>query len=457
MMADIAGLEYTKLLYAADGSLAPGAKEKYPSDITDVIVVSHGWHVDPGDANSWYHQLIGNLVTEAGTQWTADKRVFGVIGIFWPSDKFRDDLSAEGFVQIPADIGAGAAASFGDADESRLIKQARSLADFLQIEDVEAFIEEVQLAAAGNGRNGDAAVLVHRLQQTVLSAPDGGSPATTAIRDEAEREHAELLDRGNAREIIAALATQGVPGCLDVSTAGGAAAALAETDQGAALGVLSGIRAGVVRLLNQFAYFEIKARAGAIGTALGGRLAKATALDGVRIHLVGHSFGARLVTAAALAMKDQPASSLTLLQGALSHNSLGTGIKHSGKTIDGAFRKVVADRLVIGPIAITHTWNDTAVGLAYPAASRVSGSIANAIGVTNWFGGPDDIYGGIGANGALRLAAGEGSASTFNGTGAPLLTPGHVNNLRCDFIQDHNDVGRASVARIIMAVTRLSI
>ena len=88
------------------------------------------------------------------------------------------------------------------------------------------------------------------------------------------------------------------------------------------------------------------------------------------IHLVGHSFGGRLVTAAA-AMLDPGGApvTMTLLQAAYSHNGLAE--KFDGKK-NGAFRTILQDGRISGPIVITHTKNDKAVGIAYPLASRVS-------------------------------------------------------------------------------------
>ena len=43
--------------------------------------------------------------------------------------------------------------------------------------------------------------------------------------------------------------------------------------------------------------------------------------DGKRVHLVGHSFGGRLMTAATAAAEGK-ISNLTLLEGAFSHNAL---------------------------------------------------------------------------------------------------------------------------------------
>ncbi len=51
---------------------------------------------------------------------------------------------------------------------------------------------------------------------------------------------------------------------------------------------------------------------------------------------------------------------------------------------------------VNGPILITHTKNDKAVGIAYPLASRINGVKTAALGDEN------DPYGGIGRNGAQK-------------------------------------------------------
>jgi len=49
---------------------------------------------------------------------------------------------------------------------------------------------------------------------------------------------------------------------------------------------------------------------------------------------------------------------------------------------------------VAGPILITHTANDKAVGIAYALASRISGQTGAALGDAT------DVFGGIGRNGA---------------------------------------------------------
>ncbi len=113
--------------------------------------------------------------------------------------------------------------------------------------------------------------------------------------------------------------------------------------------------------------------------------------DGRRIHLVGHSFGARAATAAANAT-NAPVHALVLLQGAFSH--YGFADNWDGQGADGLFRAV--PNRIHGPVVVTHTKNDKAVGLAYAIASRLAKQVAIDIG------GPGDRYGGIGRNGALK-------------------------------------------------------
>ena len=113
----------------------------------------------------------------------------------------------------------------------------------------------------------------------------------------------------------------------------------------------------------------MKRPAGVVGAALGSQVLRPvlSAHPGLPVQLVGHSFGARLVTAATQGTGGQPGAhiaSLSLLQAAYSHYGLAKDFE-PGRT--GGFRSVVADRVVSGPIVITHTKNDVAVGKAYPA------------------------------------------------------------------------------------------
>jgi pimeloyl-ACP methyl ester carboxylesterase len=201
----------------------------------------------------------------------------------------------------------------------------------------------------------------------------------------------------------------------------------------------------VARLLNQFTYFEMKKRAGVVGGGLARDLDK-DGLGNVALHLIGHSFGARLVTSAASRLKTIRPASMTLLQAAYSQNGLGIG---KLPVPEGAFRNVIAGKRVSGPIVITHTRNDKAVGIAYVIASRASGVTAAA------FGGPTDPFGGMGANGAQLVAAGEAVPLAMVSGAVPGLTSGVINNVLADaVIADHGDVTNPTVARLVLAAVR---
>jgi hypothetical protein len=182
---------------------------------------------------------------------------------------------------------------------------------------------------------------------------------------------------------------------------GGGAASLGPhgttTPAGGAAGlgdIFSGIKSGAIRFLNYLAYYEMKKRAGTVGQNGVGPMLDRLAGNVQRIHLVGHSFGCRVVTAAAAASTTDKLQSMSLLQAAFSHNGFS-------KSMNGFFRSVVDNHRIKGPIIITYTSNDRAVGIAYPVASRLAGTVASA------FGDANDKFGGLGRNGAQKMEQGE--------------------------------------------------
>jgi esterase/lipase superfamily enzyme len=229
-----------------------------------------------------------------------------------------------------------------------------------------------------------------------------------------------------------------------------------ESEGGAAgLGdIFSGIKAAANRVLNYATYYLMKERAGVIGRdgvskvvfQIMGKLPK------LKVHLIGHSFGGRVVTAAADALgtkaETKPAS-MSLLQAAFSHNGFAT--KFDGSR-DGFFRKVVTGQKVTGPIIITHTKNDKAVGLAYPIASKLSGVDASAIGDEH------DRFGGLGRNGALVQFTPEAKAGQLLPLGGSYsFTPGKLFNLEGSaFIGGHSEVTGKEVAAAVLNAIQVS-
>jgi pimeloyl-ACP methyl ester carboxylesterase len=197
--------------------------------------------------------------------------------------------------------------------------------------------------------------------------------------------------------------------------------------------------------LNITTYYEMKQRAGTVGVQglapLIDELAKRPQLR--HIHLVGHSFGARLVTAAAMASTTDKLRSLSLLQAAFSHN----GFSQSER---GYFRKVVDSKRLSGPIIVTYTPNDLAVGKAYAIASRLSGNSTSGLGDAN------DKFGGLGRNGALNMLPREVSdniTQLLETRQVYGFQTGTIYNLEgSDFIKSHSDVKGPQVAWAISQV-----
>jgi hypothetical protein len=212
-------------------------------------------------------------------------------------------------------------------------------------------------------------------------------------------------------------------------------------------GLISGSRAAVGRFLNQLTYYEMNKRFGIVGESLAREvLAKLSPARLIRLHLVGHSFGGRLVTAAANQLVP-PAKldlfSLTILQGAYSHNALARKINPG---LAGAFPLVVGKPT--GPIVITHTHNDLACTIAYAIASRLSR------GTTKSIGDASDEYGAMGANALQKLEPGAAEPDDTMRVFAPKR--GKVSTfLADDFIvktaevDAHNNVTNPTVERLL--------
>ena len=189
----------------------------------------------------------------------------------------------------------------------------------------------------------------------------------------------------------------------------------------------------------------MKERAGTIGAGpvneLLGRVRAANSK--LRIHLIGHSFGGRLVTAAAAGPKTFSPATLTLLQAAFSHNGFSANYDDRGTA--GFFRKVVDEGRVNGPILISHSDRDAAVGTAYPLASRINGEQASALGDAS------DRYGGIGRNGAVKTQeAVKGTLLDARAAGYT-FAKGKLFNLNADArIGGHSDICKPEVAYAIL-------
>jgi hypothetical protein len=357
-------------------------------------------------------------------------RTFATVRIFWPSKKFTDaDL-------IP---GGGAASAMAEQENAAAVARVldglkenserlgdRTLDPIRErtIESAKALIPRLATAEA---QREFVSLLRSLLDPSVKELDDASEGFFSAAP--------ETLFANASAPVVA---PAGVAGGGDPSvTGGGAAASLAD--------FLTGVQAAARRIANFATYYQMKSRAGRVGsTGVAKMLARVRLVNpGIRIHLVGHSFGGRLVTAAANAFPDNTERvSMSLLQAAFSHNGLSGGFGDHGDK--GFFRSVVDRKRISGPIIITHTKNDRAVGIAYPLASRIAGQNAAALGDQN------DPYGGMGRNGAQNTAEADNVATMGLPGTTYSFTPGRVHNIHADVITNHGDIKRMEVAYAVL-------
>ncbi|MFG3036691.1 serine-threonine protein kinase [Streptomyces sp. NPDC048330] len=207
--------------------------------------------------------------------------------------------------------------------------------------------------------------------------------------------------------------------------------------------------------LRQATYYVMKKRAGRVGEqGLGPLLGEvARSAPGLRVHLVGHSMGARLVAYAlrGLPAGARPVASVTLLQGAFSHYAFAARLPHdAGRS--GALRD--AQRLVRGPVVASYSRHDKALGVMYPLASRLAGDSASFSGLPAGVpGAGDPRWGAIGHDG-VRAVPGtvERTLEEALRTGVP--ASGCVNVDSAAVVGSHSDILRPELARLVVAAAR---
>jgi len=365
-------------------------------DLTDLLVLSHGWNSDRGQARllyQLYFRQVPVLLAQGGSQ----ARV-GTLGVVWPSKRWADEAEPTG------ELAGGGAAGLGDAavpapppPDPDLVED---LKDVFTGDDQRRALDELARLLAE--RPEDPAALA-RFQALM------GELTRTADDDPAGEDHGETaLLTDEPQEVFGRFA-DAVP-----QTGEGGAAGL-----GDAFGRLWN---GAKEALRQLTYFEMKKRAGVVGKqGLGPLLGRIHQADPeVRIHLLGHSFGARLVSFALAGLPDPANSqvkSLYLLQGAFSHFAFADALPMD-RSRGGALKGMAAR--VDGPLVASFSVHDLAVGKLYPLASLSARDDAAGL--------EDQLFrwGGIGHDGAQAVDA---TVATLGpvGTGYPFQRGRFVN------------------------------
>ncbi|MFF7778072.1 serine-threonine protein kinase [Streptomyces tanashiensis] len=212
---------------------------------------------------------------------------------------------------------------------------------------------------------------------------------------------------------------------------------------------------GAKEVLRQATYYVMKKRAGRVGEqGLGPLLGEvARAAPGLRIHLVGHSMGARLVAYAlrGLPAGVRPVVSLTLLQGAFSHYAFAARLPHDpGRS--GSLRDL--QHRVRGPVVACYSRHDTALGVMYPLASRLANDSESLTGTMSGLIGADDPrWGAIGHDGVRAVPEGvRRDLADVLREGVP--GSGCVSVDVADVVRSHSDICRPELARVVVSAAR---
>lgn len=414
-MADIAGISYFEVEFDKNGGIKRDVT--LPAGFTDLFVFSHGWNNDATEARDLYTKFFATFAKVAEAQFDLGAMKPAILGVFWPSKRFNENLAVSG----GPDSDAAAVGGAGDSAtkvENKLdeLKQLFSSAEEKQtLEEAKQLVPDLQDKATARRQ------FVQKIRSLVDPSAANDEDASNAFFDNDED---ELMDALNLR-LTASQADEEED--LAVAAIGAPRKRLDEVV--AAGNVLSGFFNSAVNLLNFTTYYEMKTRAGTVGSNGLAIVIDRLAPSVNAIHLIGHSFGGRVVTAAAAAAGNRKFKSMTLLQAAFSHNGFS-------KSMNGFFRKVVGEKKVSGPILITHSDKDRAVGIAYPLASRLNEDDRMTLGDAN------DRFGGIGRNGAQKTDEAV-KVTMLDATGSYQFSDGKLFNLNGDqIIAGHGDVFR---------------
>ncbi|MGA4944932.1 serine-threonine protein kinase [Streptomyces cinereoruber] len=205
-------------------------------------------------------------------------------------------------------------------------------------------------------------------------------------------------------------------------------------------------RQGAREALRQAAYHVLGRRAGHVGEyGLGPLLGRvAHAAPGLRVHLVGHGTGARLVAYALRGLPSgaRPVASVTLLQGALPSYAFAERLPHAPERT-GALRGT--QHRIRGPVVACHSRYDTALGVLYPLASRLADGPGPA-------GADDPRWGAVGYGG-MRGVPGTVARSLAAVLRAGVPGAGCVNVDVTEVVRSHGDLCRPELARVVVAAS----
>jgi hypothetical protein len=428
------GTEYHLISYTAHGAerLENGrhhsddiARRMATGAITDLILLSHGWNGDLPAARDQYRRWITTMLEcrrdrELVTSAAPDFQPL-IVGLHWPSKAWGDEnLGDESLVAVsePA-ISTHASVDMLVEDYAERLSDTPAAHTALRTI-VESALEDISPTTLP----ADVRAAYH-----VLDAEAGPSALGPGAQPGDDREPFDAETVYQAAQLEDQLVPYGAGGFLG----------------------------GLLAPLRVLTFWQMKRRARDFGeTGAAGLLRKLQAAvppeQTVRVHLMGHSFGC-IVTSACVAGPPgrEPArvDSLSLVQGALSLWAYCSAIPNApGRA--GYFHTLIAQRLVRGPIVVTTSEHDRAVGSFYPLGAGVAGQVDFGPGQLPRYGG----IGTFGARGPLPTTEDRDAHAVEEPYD---LRPGVIYNIDCSLpIRNgrgpagaHNDICHPEIAHLV--------
>lgn len=365
---DKRGVELTEEDGALGSAVALDALADPAAAITDVFVLSHGWQGDHSDAIAQYDSWIGTVDPDA----RGDSIRPFVIGVHWPSKAWSNrELKSVQTGLLSDETEDAVAVTVEDAvDEYAVL-----LSD---TPEVRAALTTILVHAASVDPDRDASA--------ADSLPSHVADAYRVLAGAADTHPGDDALLGSGWDPDAAFAEAVMPVADD--------GLLGE-------GWFSKLREAILTPLRQLTFWHSKNQAREFGESGAADLVRAilaATAPSVRVHLMGHSFGTIVMAGAVrgpgarAVPPGRPVSSLLLVQGAVSLWAFAAmaPVEYGGGR--GYFADIVDPRFVDGPIVVTRSRWDYAVGRFYPLAVRLAGQFLLDADAPK--------YGGLGAHGA---------------------------------------------------------
>ncbi len=453
-MRQIHGFDFFPLSFDRDGRLE---KQEQFSDLrqhatatTDLVFFAHGFRNNEEDATGWYTEFLKKFrahLSRPEFAATLGPRKWAAVGVYWPSKAVPEGPSKE----------EGAAKSLaGDQEAQRAYIRA-------QLKELQGDVRE-----NAKGCIDEALALLDGIEDDTDKQNEFVDKLLSSIQGDAidESEGLEFIRSMEGSKVMERLSSRRrrrVPREDDEEDGGGTSSLSSMSamgdEEGAAQGLgsfLGGVLGKAGQLVNLATWYIMKDRAGLAGMRGFAQAVRdlKTANPEVKIHLVGHSLGGRLMAACAKSLSEDPIvrpDSLTLLQAAFSHYGFSKARSPRG---EGFFRSVVDKKVVKGPFVATYSSMDSVVGRVYAVASMLRGDNVEGIG------DKDSQFGGIGANGAQQFEAGEVVSEVLQkaGTPYPNMKPGVLLCLdgSKNLISSHGDITNENVTYVFTSALALT-